>query len=68
MIALVQKVGDKIPEQMKMVGDGAAFLTSIAAIAGQLTTVVGLIGAVAAAVWGIFRALNEYKIYKSKDK
>jgi hypothetical protein len=54
------------PEQLKYVGDGVAFLTSLAAIAGQLTTIVGLIGATAAAVWGIFRAINEYKIYKNR--
>ena len=44
-----------VPEQVKLIGDGVSFLAWVSVLAGQLTTMVGLLAAIASLGWAMIR-------------
>ena len=52
---LADKVEHAVPPAVKPVVDALAIFVSVNAIVGALTTVVGLIAAIASAAWALIR-------------
>lgn len=65
---IAHQVQESIPDSVKPLVDLAAFVTSVSAVVGLLTTVFGLVAAIASAAWALIRLYETKTVQRWLEK